>query len=677
MGATFMGMYNGIKDKLNPIQAMFSSRLEIAGVELTRAEQDSLIEAAESNDINKINEIQARIIERIKAEKTSKKTIGKTILTVRNMSMLSSPLTWLRNIISNFMLKRLNKLSAKIGAKIWTGKTDSGQLKMNHEVTPEITKFITEHFVDNGLFDSIVSNLSKYNPSDIQNRFKTESGAIDKRAIFANMVIKSMYNKFYNENMFDGKLDFMNKVHGFLMKALSDNNYVREACLRYFGQIIAENNYDLSEGVTDKIMTDFANSVGMAMSDYMHSDNFLNSIERVIAEKGEKWHFAYKLVLPFAATSWNWMKAALRYSPVGLLSGLKRLWKLEKSVSDANAKWLAGKSQVTPEMTEYLIRRDIGSGVIGTIAMLFGIMLAALGAVKLEDDDYGKPKLRIGSLEVDVSQVFGTSSMLAGAAFVSTIKDGDGFVKAMDNTLDVMLDGFFLTDIMNLDLYSGGGTFATGIDFLESTLLSFIPNALAYVAGATYTGDLKKTKLWHKAVAKIPGFANFVPKKVNPYTGETGGGWDLFNRVVPYFDIKVKSNVESMSEAAGLNKTQLTGKYTINDKEFELSPKETAEINKQYGKWNASALTDFYSNTTRHRVKVGNTYQMLSYDQMTDAQRKSVANNIMANNASYAKIAAWLSKGNKYYASEDEYITLKQLGVNGQLYRGNKGFVEA
>jgi hypothetical protein len=675
MAATFMGMWSGLRDKLNPIRAIFSARLEIAGVELTKAEQDALIEAAESNDIERINEIQARIIERIKSEKTSKNTIGKSILTVRNMSMLSSPLTWLRNKVSNIMLKALNKISSAIGNKIWTKKTKSDQLKMKSDVTTEITDFINANFVNNGLFDSIVENLSKYNPSDIHNRFKTASGAIDKNAIFANMVIKSMYNKFYNENMFSEKFNFLNKTHKFLMKQLSDNNYVREAALRYFGQIIAEKGYKLTEGVTDEIMTDFANAIGMGMSDYMHSDNFLNSFERIIAEKGEGWHFAYKLLLPFAATSWNWMKAAVRYSPIGLLKSIYQLATLDKTITKAEAKWGAGKSQVTPEMTEYLVRRNLGSGIIGTVSLLFGMMLASLGVMSLEEDDYGKPKIRVGNVAVDVSQIFGTSSLLAGAAFISTLKDGDGFVEAMDNTLDTILDGFFLLDIMNLDLYSGGGTFATGLDFLESTILSFIPNALAYVAGATYTGNLRKTNLFYKACAKVPFLANIVPKKANPYDGSTGGIWDIFNRIVPYVDIEVKSNVTKMSEAVGLSKDQLSGKYEINNKKFELSAKETAELNKQYGEWNAAALTNFYSNKTKYKVKVGNVYQTLSYDQMTDKQRKTVANNIMTTHANYAKILAWLNNGNKYYASDAEYNALRELGITGKLYKGNKGFV--
>ena len=65
-------------------------------------------------------------------------------------------------------------------------------------------------------------------------------------------------------------------------------------------------------------MNDFAVAIGMGMADYMHSDNFFNQIETVLAEKSEGALFVYKLILPFGSASWNWFKAAVRFSPIGL-----------------------------------------------------------------------------------------------------------------------------------------------------------------------------------------------------------------------------------------------------------------------------------------------------------------------------------------------------------------------
>ena len=678
---TALAVWNNIRKRLNPLEVMISQSVVIGGVELNESEQRELFTAAQQGDMETVAKLQQRTLERIKKEAGTKKKFLRRVTAVRSMSMLSSPLTWLRNIVSNFMLKRLNKWSSAIGNKVFTSKTKSGQLKFTGNITPEIQKFINDNFIDNKLFETLVSNISKYNPSEVSKKFKNKDGSIDKTAILANMVIKSMYGQYYSENMF--KSNLMNKTYQGLMKMMSDNNYVREAAVRYFGKIIAEKGYDLSKGVTDQIMTDFANAIGIAMADYMHSDNFFNNLERVAADHGELTLFLYKNLLPFMSTSWNWFKAGIRYSPLGLINSIIKLTRIENIVRKQTSKWKHGEAQVAPEYMEYLIRRDIGSGIIGTMAFGLGALLAALGFIDLDDDDYGVPKLVVGDLEVDISSIFGTSSVLAGAALIVDIRDQGlswgTVLSGLDNMLDVYADGFFLTELMSLDMYAGGGSFATALDWAESFGLSFIPNGLAWLAGMTYTGTLRKKGFFGKAAAKVPFLAGLVnEKKVDPYTGETGNIWDIFNRVFPYFDIKMKSRTQETAESLGLSKKELRGQYTINNEEFNLSDKEVSEINKQYGEWNAKDLTAFLDDKEKYKVKdeaTGN-YKMLTYSQMTDKQRKNTISTIMENNAENAKILAWLNAGYKYYASANKYTELRQLGVKGKLYKGSKGFVK-
>lgn len=676
---TMLSVWQNIQSLLDPTDAMKQASMEIDGVELTIDEKTELFEAAQSGDISKIEEVQNKIIERISNEKTSKKSILRKITTFRSMAMLSSPVTWLRNIVSNFALKRLNKLASAIGNKLWTGKTVEGQLKMTGQVTPEIQAFINKHFLDNKLFDTLVSNLSKYNPSDISSRFKDATGKAAKEAIFAQMVIKSMYNKYYNENLFKSK--WMNDLHNKLMRVMSDNSYVREAAVRYFGKMLAEKGYDLSaDEVSDAVMNDFGSAIGLALADYMHSDNIFNFIETKIAETSELGLFAYKTLLPFASASWQWFKAALKLSPLGLGRAIFNMAKLEKNIRKNETLWAQGKSQIDPHLTEYIARRDLGQGVIGTIAWGLGMMLAGFGFIGLEDDDYGKPKLRIGNLRIDISSIFGSSSLLAGAALITGMQDKgmtwDGFLEGLNRMADVTIDGFPLMQIVEMDMYSDG-TFSMGLNQLESIALSFIPNIVAWFAGATYSGTLDKKNFWGRAAAKIPFLAGVVnQKKVDPYTGAEGSWWDAFNRFVPYLSIEVASENERKSTALGLNKQQLRGEYTINGEDFNLSAKDLNEVNKAYGQWNANALELFYKNKKTVRIKVGNTYKTMSYNQMDDVQRKAAVQQIMSKNATYAKIYAWTKAGNKYYASADEYKTLRQLGITSNVYRGTQGFVK-
>lgn len=671
---------NEILAMIDPLHSMVSAAMEIDGVKVNEDLKAKLFDAIMSNDIEKIQAAEQAIYAFIKEHQPKGQSFLRRVTNFRSMAMLSSPMTWLRNKVSNFMLKRLYKVSDAIGQHIFTGKHVEGQLKLNKQITPEIQAFINEHFIDNKLFDSFIGNLSKYNPSDIKER-KNISEKATKEQIMAHMVLKSMYADYYNNETF--KSPFMKKVHEFIMKRLSDNNYVRVSAIRTFGKIIAEKGYDLSNNeVTDSIMNDFANAVGFAMAEYMHSDNFFHDIERIIADKSELGHFVYKLFMPYAASSWNWFKAMIKLSPIGLGRSIIQMARLEKNVAKAQANFLAGKTQITGELAEYMIRRDFGQGVVGTVLWGVGIALAALGFVRLEDDDYGTPKLKIGNIEIDISSIFGSSSLLAGAAFVTQIqKNGwtwDGFQKSMNAMLDVWSDQLPIMDIVQMDMYSEG-TFSLGLDQLGSILLSFIiPNAVKWVAGGTYTGNLKKTTFLDRAMASIPGLGNLVPKKIDPYTGkeEDAGFIGILNRLIPYFSYHAASQNQTNTTALGLNKQMLNGKYTIDGESFNVKGKDLTAINQAYGQWNSEDLTKFYNNQLAVKVKVGNSYQTLKYSQMTGEQQKRAVQSLMSNNAELAKIAAWLNAGNKYYASATTYNKLRKAGFTTGLYRGTKGFVK-
>ncbi len=672
---------------LDSLESMKAAEMVIDGVTLPADIKGRLFDAIESNDITFITKTQQEIMKYVADRKTAKKDIARKIVSVRSMSMLSSPITWLRNKVSNFMLKRINKLSTAIGNRLWT-KDSRGQLKLNKQITPEIQSYIAKNFIDNKLFDNLVSHLSKYNPSDISTMYRDATGKPTKQAIMAQMVIKSLYNQYYNENMFKSK--FMNSIHQKLMQAMSDDSYVREATLRYFGKILAEKGYDLkkiqedaaktkSDAVTDNIMNDFATAVGLGLGDYMHSDNFFNKIETSIANSSELGWFAYKMLLPYASASWNWFKEAIKMSPIGLGKAIVDTVRFEKRVAKLEADWQAGKSQISPELAQYMVRRDLGKGVIGTVLWGLGALLAGLGWIKLEDDDYGTPKLRIGNLAIDISSIFGSSSLLAGAALITGLSDNgitwDGFLDGLNRMADVTIDGFPLMQIVEMDMYSDG-TWDIGMNQLESIALSFIPNIISWIAGATYPGKVKKNKFYEKAAAKIPFLGNTLYQKVDPYTGETKSWWEAFNRFVPYISIVRASENELKTEKLGLTKKELRGKYTINNEAFTVTGKDLVALNEAYGKWNAIDLEKFYQNQLQVKIKVNNEYKTLTYNQMTDEQRRTAVNTIMSNNAEIAKIQAWTSQGNKYYASADLYKKLVERKITTNVYRGTKGFVK-
>ena len=184
-------------NKINPVQSFVAASMIIDNVEIQTDLKTELFEAIMSNDIDKIKKVEKDIYDYVNKNAPKHQSILRRITATRSMMMLSSPITWLRNRVSNFMLKRINKVADAIGKKVFTGKHVEGQLKLNKQVTPEIQKFINKNFIDNKLFDSFVGQLSRYNPSDITDSKKTGTKPT-KEQIMAKLVLKAMYSEYYS-----------------------------------------------------------------------------------------------------------------------------------------------------------------------------------------------------------------------------------------------------------------------------------------------------------------------------------------------------------------------------------------------------------------------------------------------------------------------------------------------
>ncbi len=681
---TLLSLVSQVKSKLNPASIIITAMFDRFEYKLTEDEQMRLNDAFDTGstiDIARVlHDIKNEALANLEPEKTS--TLRK-IAAIRSMSMISSPMTWLRNINSNIMLSGLTRIATKIGNSIFpklTAKTEATKLqyKMNGKVTPEIQAFIVEHFIDSGFFDETLDQISKYNPSQVLRHQN-----VSKYDVIGDMLIHSIYNQYYSESMFDNKI--LNKIHTFLMHRLSDKNFVRKAAVRYIGKLLAETgahldaNGNLKTGIDKDIMKVVADAYALSTEQYMHSDNFFSHTEQWLSQHSQAGWAAYKLVLPFATASWNWFKAAMRYSPVGLGQAIVRLTNLEQEIIKRETFWKKGESQISPELASYMVRRDLGSGIIGTISLGFGMILAALGYISLEDDDWGIPKLRVGNLRIDISTIFGSSSILAGAALIETMKTKD-LAEGLDAMLEPLVNGFFFTDLLQMDANSPKGWFEWSVYQMQSIILSFLPSGVRYLSGMLYTGTYRTNTLFEKAVARIPflGLAFNIQKKTNIYTGDSEGTfWDIVHRALPYFEIVTKSQSQELTESYGLNKSELNGTYTINGSPFTTDAEETARINKLYGTLNSDALTDFYSDKASYKVLTAdNVYRTKYYSQMTDTEIRHALDQIFSKNSAIAKASAWLEAGHSFYTNDrDILLMLRSLGYSN-VYVGNKGFVE-
>jgi len=693
-----MGAHRSLIHQIEPEKVVEEQSIVLDGISLSKEERKELLNASKTMNVDKINKLQDKISQRISQEVEHRTSFLSKITSIRQSFMLSSPLTWIRNIVSNYVLKSLNKLSDKIGNLLlnkYKRHQDVfvDQYRLNVKPTKETVDFVNKNFIENELYDKLISHLSRFNNNDFSQLDKDFTGKPTLEAIFTKIVIDSLYAKYYTENTFKnnniaGKA--FNEIHKFIMKMLSDNNIIKKVSLDYFAKILQENNRDLSQGLTDFVMRDFVTAFQLGLNDYMHSDNMFTDIREAFVNKGQVAQFLFDNTLPFVATTWNWFKTMLKFTPIGIIKGTWTLIHLDKAYDKADTLYTASvqkfsNKSLDPKLTAYLAARDLGSGIIGTALISIGMLMGALGWLDIDDDDYDVPKVKftIGDVivKLDVSSVFGSSSLLAGAALViDAHKNGvslENIMKGIGANLDFLNTQNPVMTLLELDM--GQGTALDKLsNYAHKYFLSFIPNFLSFVSGSIFQtgGEPVKDRLYQKALAKLPFGDLLLDKKRSPYTGEyTTDYWNnLINKGVPYISYKIASQNERRSTEYGLNKSQLKGKYNINGKSFTAN--NVDELNKLYGQMNAKELTDFYSNKTFFKIKSGTKYKTLSYNQMTDEQRKSIVQRIMSNNANIIKIKAWTDKGNLYYADNTLYKDLIKAGVVKNVYKGNKGYVE-
>lgn len=665
---------------LKPEETLIQSAARKNGIEFPAEDVTALVEATASGDITRIQAAKKKMYESgLKVYKGRKQSFFDKLLKFERMAMLSGPGTWIRNAASNLLVTAGNKgaeyaagpivsLLEKLFPKKFKHK--EGQYKLvGTKVTSEVQTFIKNQVIDSGLLDLIKDGLSKYDTRKHKPKISTREESL------ADLIEEAIRSKIMNDTYSSSKI--VNKTYEFLFKMLSDDKAVNRAAIKYLGKILTEDNVNLNEGLSTDVINHIADAYVMAAQDYMHKSNFFNDIEYKLRERwGDKAFFIYKQFFPFAAASWNWFVEGLNYTPVGLIKGIIQYAKLETTIEKMEDRKQRGEQVVSSRFAEYLAKRNIGKGVIGTIGMGIGMALAAFGVAGINEED-GKYKIHVGDVYVDISDLFGSQGIILGIAIISSAKDGDVW-SAVGNVLDTMFLDSTFTDLFNSFRYSE--TFGAWLRDQPFDIISmFIPNFLKTLTSMTYGHKVQYSKgilgkFEQIAVQSIPGIAYAFPKQYDPYTGEKQiqyKAWFLtkfVNKLSP-FDVSVYnvSEQEKVAMSLGVKKGSLKGSYEINGEKVQLSSSEIDELNKFYGKLNEKELKEFISGSKKYRVLDAkkNEYVELTYSKMTDKQKATVIDRIMSNNSSKAKIYMLTKNGSyKYYASYEEYKELKKLGIN-------------
>ena len=684
---------------LDPTKTIIQSLAKSTDIEFSASDVENLVSAISTGDVATIEKAKERMYSNgLLQYKGRKQSFLTKLIKFERMAMLSSPGTAIRNITSNVIVSSGNRLGGVIGTgvsklleKLWPKKFKhiDGQYKfIGTKVDTDTQQFIKTNIVDNGFLELVRDGINKYDTRKHKTQLTTGEDAI------IDLTVESIKSKIFNDQSF--KLKFVNDVQGLILKMLSDNKSIDKAALRYFGKMLVEDKADLTKGLTQNVINTFAEAYKLAAFDYMHKSNFFNTIETQLKQKlGEGAYFMYKQVFPFAAASWNWFMEGLNYTPVGLVRGILQYAKLENTIETMEAERQKGENVVSSRFAEYLAKRTIGKGIIGTIGMGIGIALAATGHAGIdEEDDKYKLFIAIGGekITVDISNVFGTQGILVGIALISSFKGDGDIMSAIAATLDAMFSDSVYSDVFNSFRYSD--SFGDWLLQQPFTILGmFIPNFISTLSSIVNRYKIKYSsgiagKFERLAVKAIPGIAYAFPKYMDPYTGETQVPYKaqmlvtLANKLAPFkiYPYNV-SDIEKEAISVGVNKGQLTGKYEINGEKVKLSAAELQTANEYYGKLNNKKLSELYSNKKSYRVwdEKKQEYVELKYSKMTDKQKKTVIERIMNDNGTITKVYMLTSKGYKYYTNESNYNELKKLGITN-IYKKKKdkeGFIKA
>lgn len=546
----------------------------------------------------------------------------------------------------------------------------------------EITKDKNGKPVTMTLYDMIGDALNKYSDA----RYKTgEAKSVDKQLV--NLIIKKIQSQVFNDYSFNTKP--LNELSKLLYKCLSDDAWVKKTFVTYLGKILTEDDVNLTRGLTSDVMERISDAYTMAAWDYMHKANFFSKMENTLRQRtGEGGFFIYKQFMPFAVAGWNWFKEGLNYTPIGLVKAIIDYAKLDKKVEKMDTLNVQGEGP-SGRWASYIVKRNIGKGVIGTIGFAIGAMLAGFGVAGIDEDD-GKIKLHVGDLYVDISNIFGTQGILLGMVMATAFADDktNGWDKFM-SVLSTSLDQIFMESTM-MDLYSifqYSDTFGEGVlNSANNILLTFYPNIFKYFNRMTYQHKVKYSAgfvgtMQRDLVQMLPGIAYAFPKRTDPYTGDVQykylpgfWGWaiEFSNGLLPMrFKPAQVSDLEKEAIMQGVNKVELRGSYKDIDK---FNAEQTAQLNEFYGKLNNRDLGELFSDKKTYKVldRKTNKYVELKYSKMTAEQKKSVINRIMNDNAQSAKIYVYTNSGGKYFTTSDtELANLKKLGIRN-IYKSTK-----
>lgn len=656
----------------------------------------------------------------------------KRLKSFRMWAMLTSPVSWVRNWVGNagmtvldsatnqlekWMTARLPKIDVtklEQQAKELNGKktlTDAEKTKLA-EINAQIQQAYNFKFVETtaskelkqqiakeyeSIFQQILNgeDISKYEGSaEKAGAIARAEREITRKSENANFVQKvwaacqSMTDWGLNTGLFGDNAVVLNSlIKNFANMVESNKTYLIKSLTTEYGKdgrgMSAERKALVEKALNTKNSMDIVNAMSKSdvelfmdsckqrtFEQYFKNSNWLSKWASNLSQKHPILASLTSLVLPFPKVAANIMTMAYKYSPLGFISALRQ-WSVVKQM-DA-----AGYTGVRDAFARAKLTRTTAQATVGTVMCIAGLILASLGFIDIDDDDYLGPALHMGDLRISLSNLAPSMTTFSvGAAMMWAWKnDQSAALKA----LDVLYDNTLLGNIENVFRYGDPTKYIENLSI--NYVSQYVPAMLKLFAKfTTNQAMIDKSgsyfeKLGKTFVSGIPFAANLLPKKINPYTGEfltnTGSQNVFFNfmEAISPLDFKTttKSKTQKEAERLGTESSGLTGKFKINDKEYDID-KVT------YSKYRATYIQNTFDDIMNGKQKVtvedeNGKRITTTYDKLTDKQKKNVLSRLYTEATNITKIKWWTDQGNKYVVTDRELYNEYRKQFKNIIYK--------
>ena len=656
----------------------------------------------------------------------------KRLKSFRMWAMLTSPVSWVRNWVGNagmtvldsatnqlekWMTARLPQIDVtklEQQAKELNSKktlTDAEKTKLA-EINAQIQQAYDFKFVETTASKELKQQIAKEYESVFQQILNGEDASkyegsaekagaiaraereITRKSENANFVQKvwaacqSMTDWGLNTGLFGDNAVVLNSlIKNFANMVESNKTYLIKSLTTEYGKdgrgMSAERKALVEKALNTKNSMDIVNAMSKSdvelfmdsckqrtFEQYFKNSNWLSKWASNLSQKHPILASLTSLVLPFPKVAANIMTMAYKYSPLGFISALRQ-WSVVKQM-DA-----AGYKGVRDAFARAKLTRTTAQATVGTVMCIAGLILASLGFVDIDDDDYLGPALHIGDLRISLSNLAPSMTTFSvGAAMMWAWKnDQSAALKA----LDVLYDNTLLGNIENVFRYGDPTKYIENLSI--NYVSQYVPAMLKLFAKVTTNqAMIDKSggyfeKLGKTFVSGIPFAADLLPKKINPYTGEfltnTGSKNVFFNimEAISPLDFKTttKSKTQKEAERLGTESSGLTGKFKINDKEYDID-KVT------YSKYRATYIQNTFDNIINGKQKVtveddDGKRITTTYDKLTDKQKKNVLSRLYTEATNITKIKWWTDQGNKYVVTDRDLYNEYRKQFKNIIYK--------